>query len=110
MSGVTYLASPYTHADPAVREARFRAVVKKAAELMLSGECVFSPIAHTHEIGLLIERPVDHDFWMLQDVAILRHCAKVSVLMLPGWMESKGVAQEIRLARDMNIPVEYVEP
>ena len=110
MSEFVYLASPYTHAEESVREDRYRAVVKKAAELMEQGYSVFSPIAHTHEIGLLLRRPVDHDFWMLQDVAILRHCAKVSVLMLPGWMESKGVAQEIRLARDMNIPVEYVEP
>ena len=104
------MASPYTHADPAVREQRYRAAVKKAAELMLAGERVFSPIAHTHEIGLLIDRPVDHDFWMQQDFAVLRHCAKVVVLMLPGWMQSAGVGEEIELARKLSIPVEYVEP
>ena len=110
MSTLVYLASPYSHDDPEVRLARYWGAVKKAAELMIAGRCVFSPIAHTHEIGLLIGKPVEHDFWMSQDRAILRHCDVLAVLMLPGWTESKGVREEIEIARKNGIAVEYVLP
>jgi hypothetical protein len=106
----TYLASNYTHADPAVRLERYWAVVKKATELMRAGECVFSPIAHTHEIGLMLGREVDHEFWMRQDKSLLQHASKLKVLTLEGWQQSRGVAEEIEAAKAMGIPVEYVEP
>ncbi|OGT57538.1 MAG: hypothetical protein A3E01_08350 [Gammaproteobacteria bacterium RIFCSPHIGHO2_12_FULL_63_22] len=107
---LTYLAAPYSHQDPEVRRMRYWSSVMKAAEMMKSGECVFSPIAHTHEIGLMMGDAVNHDFWMQQDREILKHCEKLAVLMLPGWMESSGVSEEISVARAIGIPVEYVEP
>jgi hypothetical protein len=58
-----YLCSPYTHPDPAVREARYEAACRTAAHLMRSGKIVFSPIAHSHGIaqyGL----PKDWSFWI----------------------------------------------
>ena len=110
MRPLVYLCSPYTHADPAVRESRYRAAVKKYAELMQAGEYVFSPIAHTHEAGLLMERPVDHDFWLRQDKAILRHCDIVKVLMIEGWSESAGISEEVVFANLIGIPVEYINP
>lgn len=105
--GLIYCASPYSHPDPEVRLARYWAAVTKAAELMKAGENIFSPIAHTHEIGLILGDSVDHSFWMAQDKEILRRCDKLLVLMLPGWSESKGVAEEIEFARSIGIPVEY---
>jgi len=105
-----YVASPYSHPDPEVRLARYWAAVKKAAELMKAGNNVFSPISHTHEIGLILGDAVDHDFWLSQDRAILRHCDKLVVLLLPGWSESKGVAEEIAFARVIGIPVGYETP
>lgn len=107
---LTYLASNYSHPDPAIRTERYWAAVKKAAELMLAGECVFSPIAHTHEIGLMIGKEVDHDFWMRQDKAMLQHCSKLKVLCLEGWENSRGVAEEIACAHALDIPVEYIGP
>ena len=110
MKPLCYLASCYSHADPEVRLTRYLAAVKKAAELMKAGNNVFSPIAHTHEIGLILGDSVDHDFWLAQDKAILRHCDKLIVLLLPGWSESKGVAEEIEFARTIGIPVEFETP
>lgn len=40
-----YLASPYTHANAAIRQQRFDAVCRVAAELMRRSEIFFSPIA-----------------------------------------------------------------
>jgi hypothetical protein len=104
-----YLASPYTHPDPAVREARFRAACRQAAEMFRCGIPVFSPIAYSHAIaehGL----PLEWDFWERFDRAFLDVCTEVWVLTLDGWRESRGVQAEIVLARQMGKPVSFVEP
>lgn len=110
MSGYTYLSSPYTHPDPAVREARFKAANKAAAQLMLAGHAVFAPISHSHPIDLEFGAPQSGAFWKAQDIPLLRHAARMVVLQLPGWHESKGIAWEIEMARSLNIPVEFMEP
>lgn len=107
---LVYLASPYTHPDPAVRERRHDIACRVAGRLMLKGRRVFSPIAHSHVIGLAIEKPTDRDFWLAQDSAILEHASELVVLMLPGWRESYGVSQEIKRATELGIPVSYNHP
>ena len=104
-----YLASPYTHPDPAIQEARFHAACRQAAEMLRCGIRVFSPIAYTHPIaahGL----PGDWSFWNDQDRAFLQMCSEVWVLMLDGWRESEGVQAEIEIALRLGKPVVYVEP
>ena len=107
---LTYLASPYSHADPAVRQQRFEAACAAAARLMQAGETVFSPIAHSHPVEQYFNAIEDGEFWMRQDIPILRHCARVKVLRLPGWEQSKGVARELAVARELYIPVEMIDP
>ena len=105
-----YLAGPYSHDDEEVREARFRALTAKAAELMLDGHVVFSPITHGHTIAEYHDLPKGWEWWSKQDFKILRHCQKIVVLKLDGYLDSIGVAAEIHLAETIGIPVEYVEP
>jgi hypothetical protein len=105
-----YLASPYSHAQAAVRDERFRAVCAQAAGMMRDGQILFSPIAHTHPILLAGELPTGWDFWERVDRAFLRRCDCLAVLMLPGWQESVGVQAEIAIARELNIPVSFLEP
>ena len=45
-----YLASPYTDLNPAVREARFQAACRSAAERMRTGHVVLCPVAHSHPL------------------------------------------------------------
>ena len=104
-----YLASPYSHPDAAVREARFRDACRAAAKLMRLGHVVFSPIAHGHcicEHGL----PTDWRFWEPFERFQLERCDEVVVLMLDGWRESVGVQAEIRIAGDAGKPVRYLDP
>jgi hypothetical protein len=104
-----YLGSPYSDSDPNVREQRFDAVCKAAAVLMQRGHLILSPICHSHPIakhGL----PTDWVFWKKYDSAILKRCDELWVLMLPGWESSKGLQAEIKIAREMGMPVEFVEP
>ena len=103
-----YLASPYSHPDPAVRQARYRAACQATAELMRHGLNVLSPIIHSHplaELGL----PTNWDFWQQIDQGhCLLRCDELLVLMLDGWRESRGVTAEIELAHAHEIRVSYV--
>lgn len=105
-----YLASPYSHPDPKVRQRRFEEVCVKAAELMKEGFVVFCPIAHTHPLteytDILAQK--DHGFWLAQDFMFLKNCRLLFVYMIPGWKESYGVNAEIEFAIKHNIPVAYV--
>ena len=107
--GLVYLATPYSHKDPAVQEARFLEVNRVAGELMRQGVKVFSPISHTHPIAMAGDLPKDWKFWAEYDRAVLETCGKVIVLMQDGWRESVGVQAEIKMAAELGLPVEYME-
>lgn len=114
---LVYLASPYSHSDPAVMEERYQKTIAAAAHLMKTGMVVFAPIVHSHEIGKRLGKqaggaidPNTHEFWMHQDLPILKRCDQLIVLTLEGWRESKGVTEEIQFAKDNNIFVTYFAP
>jgi len=102
-----YLASPYSHSDPAVRDQRFLAACRATAELMRDGHTVFSPVLIGHPLaseGL----PGDWEFWEPHDREQLGQASALVVLMLPGWEESVGVQAEITIARAIGLPVAYL--
>lgn len=108
-----YLASTYSVRKPDPQELDWRVMQARAAaaHLMVKGHTVFSPVAHCHEISDYMPEKLrfNHDFWMNQDLAILRHCKKLVVLMLPHWQESQGIGREVAAAKAMGIPVEYMQ-
>lgn len=106
---LVYLASPYSHKDKAVMEERFRKVNKVAAKLMTMGMHVFAPISHTHPIALEGELPKGWDFWEAYDTAMISRCTSLIVVMLDGWKESVGVQAEIKIAKQYELPVSYVD-
>jgi hypothetical protein len=110
MSGITYLASPYTHELASVRQQRFEQAVDAAAMLMREGRVVFCPIAHSHDIGKVLGESTSFEFWMSQDIPILRMCDEVMVLCLDGWENSRGVQREMAIAQAVGIPVTYMDP
>jgi nucleoside 2-deoxyribosyltransferase len=69
---VIYLASPYSHPDPAVRQCRFELACMAAARRMERGLIVYSPIAHSHPIEQFMAQQQSHEFWMDQCMALLR--------------------------------------
>lgn len=102
-----YLASPYSHPDPTVRERRFQAACRLAAAFLRAGMLVFSPIAHSHplvEFGL----PTEWAFWEQHDREHLERCDEVVVLMLDGWRDSTGVQAEMRIARELGKPIRFL--
>jgi nucleoside 2-deoxyribosyltransferase len=121
---VIYLASPYSvgpkgaygeadtgFASKNMRTRRYKAACKKAASLMDGGHVVFSPIAHSHSIeteGMDTVRT--GNFWLDQDLAILKRCDSLFVLCLPDWERSRGIKREVDFAIANGIPVSYLEP
>ena len=104
-----YLACPYMHSDPAVIEDRVRHVNKLAGALINEGFYIFSPISHSHPIAKEVDLPGDWKFWEGYDRAIIAFCKGLYVFKLPGWEKSIGVAAEIKIAKEMGIPIEYIE-
>jgi hypothetical protein len=107
---LTYLACPYSHPERAVRVSRFEAANRASAVLMARGEHVYSPISHTHPIAEAGALPLGWEFWEQYDRIYLGISRKIVVLMLDGWRESKGVIAELAIAKEMSIPVEFIEP
>jgi len=105
-----YLACPYSHPDAFFRHRRFEAVNKAAADLLKTGNIVFSPISHTHPVALAADLPLGWNFWCDFDRSFLEWCDEVVVLCLPGWTESTGVMNEIAIARELCRPVRFIEP
>jgi hypothetical protein len=105
---LVYLACPYSDPDPAICELRFEQVNSAAAVMMRVGLHVFSPISHCHPIAKVGALPLGWDYWESYDRAILKTCAALVVLMLPGWDKSTGVTGEIRIAKELDLPIFYV--
>lgn len=103
-----YLAGPYSHDDQNIREQRFEALTKKAAQLMIDGHVVFSPITHGHTIAERHELPLSFEWWATQCLGMLNVAERLIILRLDGYVESIGVNAEIRHAEALGIKIEYV--
>jgi len=104
-----YLACPYSHADPKIKERRFNGVNLVASKLMNEGYYIFSPISHTHPIAIAGGLPENWKFWSGYDTEIIKNCKALYVLKLDGWEISTGVQAEIKIAENLGIPVRYLD-
>lgn len=104
----TYIASPYSHKDQAMRNARFDIVSAFTAEMVKDGKVVYSPIAHSHPLAVKYDIRGDFDFWKVQNMGMLSAASSMIVLRMTGWRESEGVQAEIKYADDNAIPIVYI--
>ena len=112
MSKVVYLASPYT-ANAGLAEfvqlQRYYATAAAVHEMAEPGTLIYSPILHSVPAADTLELPSRWEYWRERDLDAIDCCDELWVLMLPGWDESKGVAEEAAYARDTGKPVVYQE-
>lgn len=109
MSELVYLASPYSHPDPRVVFQRWWDTIRAAARLLERGMLVYSPIAHTHHIAATCGLRGDFEFWRRFDEAMIDRCDRCIVLLLPGWMSSKGMEAEVARFEAQGKPIECME-
>jgi hypothetical protein len=110
---VSYLATPYSHPDPKIRQDRWLAVSRAAAYLIGSGLIVLSPISMGHPInvrGASLGLSADFAAWRETNMSMLRASNLLIILTLDGWRESVGVAAETDAARELGIPISHLCP
>lgn len=102
-----YVASPYSHPDPAVRKERYELAVGAAKTLTRLGYSAFVPIAYDGLWDMDPNYTVDHSwsFWEKIDLPILDRCAALILFELPDWEKSRGVAGELDHCAQVGIPV-----
>jgi len=104
-----YLACPYWHNDPNIRESRVITATKAAGQLIYQGWTVFSPLTHSHLICQELGNCEDGDLWMEHALAFLDWAHTLGILRLEGWEESEGIAIEIAEWKKVRRkPVQYL--
>jgi Domain of unknown function (DUF1937) len=108
--GYWYVASPYSKYSGGMVAAHSEAV-HFTADLLRVGVPAFSPIAHSHYIGLWGALPHTWDFWKEADWPMLHAADGLIVLMMDGWRESVGVSEELASFRKRLQPeIRFVDP
>lgn len=109
LPSLIYLATPYNHPDPTIREERFTLACLAAATLMRDGVYLFCPIAHTHPIALHGNLPCGWDYWQEYDWLMLNSCDELWIVQMAGWDQSEGIKGEIELAMYLGKPIYYLD-
>ena len=108
-----YLAAPYTHQQSWVREARARITAQVAGELARAfiHDWVFAPTLQGHAVAPHLPGYIarEHGFWMRQCEQALAEAERLILLPLPGWLESRGVQQELMFCWTHNIRVTWLD-
>ncbi len=99
-----YIASPYT-GTVAEMDHRFKLAAGYVARLCGGDSIPYSPIVHFHPVAVAHTLPCDISYWRTVNIAMLRRCDGVHVLLLDGWDQSVGVKFEMDLAADLNLPL-----
>lgn len=105
-----YLASPYSHPDPFVREMRYLWTMKELGGFLKNGVHVYSPIVHCHELAKVADLPRDAGFWESYNFAMLERAQQLWLLMLPGWEQSVGCKAEVAHAKFLGKVLLQIEP
>lgn len=104
-----YVASPYSHRDEKVREARYQATFIIVSELTKNDDtCLYySPIVYHHPMTKQVIFPYTADFWWRYNKIMLDKADGLLVLQQEGWDKSTGVALEIGYARGKGLTVGF---
>jgi hypothetical protein len=103
-----YLASPYSHPDPQVREERYQRALEALRYLHMRQYHAFSPIVHNHPmVKLAAGMGVGWESWHVFDLWFVDRCDAMIVFEIAGWEVSVGVEAEMERARERNIPIAH---
>lgn len=97
--GFYYLASPYSHSDPAIRDERVEEARMHQAYLFQCGIIVYPAVGATHEMAIHHALPTDDTYWQRQNYTFLRESQGMIICTIKGWLDSRGVMDEISICR-----------
>lgn len=103
-----YIASPYTHEDPATMQARYEKVLDFTSWLIEQYRYhVFAPIVHSHPLCVHRKLRPEYNFWMSLDKIMITQSSGLFIFQIDGWEQSFGMAAEIEFAKDIHKPIYY---
>lgn len=110
--GYYYISNPYNGTDEQ-REERAIIAAKVSGQLVKLGTHAWSPIVHNHAMmksfnNFTLEERRSNILEF--DFSLLKASIGMIVLTIPGWKESYGVGEEIKLCHQLNLPVKYLNP
>ena len=108
MNEVWYLASPYSHKDHKVVSDRYDKTQIATVWLLRQQIWTYSPIVHCHELAQRFKLPTDAKYWEDYNHTMIEKFTGVMVLLLEGWQDSKGVANEVIHALSLVKPVREI--
>lgn len=103
------ISSPYSHDIPTVVKLRIAETLEFVVWAMKKKLPVISIPVHFHQLVVDGRLPSDGEFWKDYYLRILNASTALYVLMIDGWSESTGVANEIKYAQRSNIPIFYIK-
>ena len=105
-----YLAIPYS--DDSEEVMAFRTEVSDFifSELSKEGRVIYAPISSCHHIAIRHGLPRNYEFWEKMCEAFVGASKRIIVICLPGWKESTGVTAELKLAKELGLEIEYLDP
>lgn len=104
-----YLAIPYS----GMEEESFKIANETAAELMIEGHIVYSPISHNHPIAKERGLPTGWEYWAAFDEEFIKWCDELYVINIgeDGHKlieKSKGCQAEIKIAKKLGKEIKVV--
>jgi hypothetical protein len=76
--------------------------------MIKQGKLVYSPIAHGYGLAQYGNLGGDFEQWKDHTKAMLSRADELIVVKLPGWMDSQGIREEVKLASLFDVPVTYM--
>jgi hypothetical protein len=110
MNELEYLAIPYSDNNSEIMD--FRAAVSDYifSELAKEGRIVYAPISSCHSIAKKYGLPRTFEFWKKMCIEFVSSVHKIIVIKLPGWQSSVGLTAERKLAQQLGLKIEYMDP
>lgn len=105
---LVYLSAPYSAIENKAELMRIITHAAGAYMLANKGAHVVTPLYNHFLLGMFPEMGHDYEFWKSYSLDLLRRCDKLVVLKIPGWQKSTGVTDEIRIASELQLPIEYL--
>jgi hypothetical protein len=103
-----YLASPYSHSDPAIEELRYNQINEIGTILIKAGHMLIEPIAMCHH-KKKYNLPGSYEFWSRINKKLISVCDGIIIAkVIDGWDKSIGVADEIKYAQSLDKEVYYL--
>lgn len=103
-----YVASPYSHPDPIIREGRYLTALRYTAFLHTKNLVAFSPIAYGHQFSTILSFDYGYETWQAFNDHMLKNSTEMHILALPEWEKSKGLMHEIAFATLHKIPTKTI--